>query len=95
MAFKEALYRISQEGLHNVVKHAHARSVRVRLAQLDGTVELEIADDGQGFDADGDYPGHLGLTSMRERARGIGGQLSILAASGHGTTLRVRVPHHG
>jgi PAS domain S-box-containing protein len=92
---KEALYRISQESLHNVVRHARARAVRVRLAQLDGEVELEIADDGKGFDPGAEYPGHLGLTSMRERARGIGGQLSILAASGHGTTLRVRVPHHG
>jgi PAS domain S-box-containing protein len=89
---KQALYRISQEGLHNVVKHAHAHSVRVTLARSEGDVELEIADDGRGFDPDAEYPGHLGLTSMRERARDIGGELTILVRPGRGTILRVRAP---
>jgi PAS domain S-box-containing protein len=92
---KEALYRISQEGLHNVAKHAHARSVRVKLTQSDAEVELEIADDGRGFDSSAEYPGHLGLTSMRERASGIGGEFVILGAPGQGTTLRVRAPLAG
>jgi PAS domain S-box-containing protein len=94
LVVKEALYRIAREGLHNVVKHARAHTVRVSLAQSDGRLELEIVDDGDGFDPTATYPGHLGLTSMRERARGIGGDLQVSAAPGQGTALLVRAPLH-
>lgn len=92
LAVKEALYRIGQEALHNVVKHAHARRVKIRLRQRDDAVELEISDDGTGFEPGEPRPGHLGLQSMRERAAGQGGSLEVNSALGGGTTLRVRLP---
>jgi PAS domain S-box-containing protein len=88
---KEALYRIAQESLHNTVKHARATSVNLSLARADGALTLEICDDGAGFDVDGEYPGHLGLRSMRERVAQMGGELSITSAPGEGTCVRVRM----
>jgi PAS domain S-box-containing protein len=89
---KEALYRIAQEGLHNAVKHAHSQSIRVRLEDGRQCVRLEVADDGVGFDPEQAYPGHLGLTSMRERAAAVGGEFEVVSAPGCGTRLVVRVP---
>jgi signal transduction histidine kinase len=86
---KEMLYRVAQEALHNVVKHAGATTVRVRLTQSDGSVTLAISDNGKGFDPAGDFPGHLGLRSMRERALAAGGVLAIESTPGAGTTVRV------
>jgi signal transduction histidine kinase len=91
-AAKEALYRIAQEALHNVVKHAGARRVTIRLASEGDAVVLEVADDGVGFAADGAFPGHLGLRSMRERAERVGGTLAIESAPGAGATVCARVP---
>ena len=54
--------------LHNVVKHSRATQVRVALASTGAALTLEVADNGTGFDPAGDFPGHLGLRSMRERA---------------------------
>ena len=85
------LLRVAQEALQNAMRHAQAREVRVRLARRDGRVLLEVADDGSGFD-----PGapdvrsrRLGLTSMEERARRLGGRLEIRSAPGQGTTVRL------
>jgi len=92
---KEALYRIAQETLHNIVKHSRAGRVELRLdaPTLDSQyVTLDIRDDGDGFDAAGTFPGHLGLRSMRERAARLGGALSIESAPGQGTHVRVRMP---
>jgi signal transduction histidine kinase len=89
---KEALYRIAQEALHNTVKHAQAQHVWLRLAAADGMVELEARDDGVGFDAGGSFPGHLGLTSMRERIARLGGSVAIDSAPGAGTRITARVP---
>lgn len=89
---KEALYRIAQEALHNSVKHARAGVVRVALREEEGHVTLRVQDDGQGFDPDQDFPGHLGLRSMRERAHGVGALLTLHTAPGAGVDLRVRVP---
>jgi PAS domain S-box-containing protein len=90
---KETLYRIAQEALHNVVKHAHARRVEVTLvAAGDGGLELRIVDDGVGFDPAHRRPGHLGLQSMRERVAARGGSLRLDSAPGSGTRLRVRIP---
>jgi signal transduction histidine kinase len=55
-------------------------------------VVLEIADDGQGFQPDRDYPGRLGVRSMRERAEGVGGRLDIVSGRGAGTVVRARLP---
>ncbi|MEU1910031.1 sensor histidine kinase [Streptomyces hygroscopicus] len=89
---KHALYRIAQESLHNVAKHARARNVRLHLLNEPGAVTLTVADDGVGFDCKGSFPGHLGLLSMRERAREVGGTLNVDSRPGQGSRIRVRVP---
>ncbi|MPZ22232.1 MAG: hypothetical protein GEU28_01510 [Dehalococcoidia bacterium] len=62
----EALYRTAQEALHNVVKHAHASKVNLKLLCDASRLTVEIIDDGRGFDPDADYPGHLGcLVAVR------------------------------
>lgn len=89
---KEALYRVAQEALHNTVKHARAQHVWLTLTSDADGVALEVRDDGVGFDPAGDYPGHLGLRSMRERAQQAGATLTIESHPGHGTTIGVRLP---
>ena len=89
---KEALYRVSQEALHNIVKHAGAAHVEVSLSADSGRLALILRDDGHGFDADGQYPGHLGLKSMRERVERIGGSIAIDSGAGAGTTITVLIP---
>jgi signal transduction histidine kinase len=89
---KEATYRIAQEALHNIVKHAQASSVSVDLADSPTDFVLRITDDGRGFDPDMDYPGHMGLRSMRERAERAGGSITIESRLGRGSTVSVRFP---
>jgi signal transduction histidine kinase len=89
---KEAVYRIAQEALHNTVKHAHAQTVDLRMSWSAEGIELEISDDGAGFDPSNSFPGHLGLRTMRERAIRLGGTLQIESAPDEGTRLRVHVP---
>jgi len=90
---KEALYRITQEALHNIVKHAKATHVDVKLICEDSSVALlEIHDNGVGFDSQGTFPGHLGLKSMRERAMRVGGGFSVKSEPGEGTRIRARIP---
>lgn len=88
---KEALYRVAQEALNNIVKHAQARKVHLRLQQQEGRVELEVRDDGIGFDSQREYPGHLGLVSMRERIERLGGRFDITSSPGLGTTVRAEL----
>jgi signal transduction histidine kinase len=87
------LYRIAQEALRNVVRHARAAVVRVELVRKDGGLRLTVADDGAGFDVNvrRDRLG-LGHASMRERVRPVGGNLSISSAPGAGTTIVAWVP---
>jgi signal transduction histidine kinase len=92
LAQKEVFYRIAQEALHNIVKHAHATSAKLRLSVDDNHLHLEIVDDGVGFETGGEFPGHIGLVSMRERASSIGGIFSVDSAPGKGATVRLRVP---
>src|SRR6266487_2033563 len=89
---KQELYRIAQEALHNTVKHAHASEVELRLCQTSEAVILEVCDNGRGFDATASFPGHLGLHSMQERVKGLGGVLQIESAPGQGTRVRAQVP---
>ncbi|MEA2576312.1 MAG: hypothetical protein QOH93_3610 [Chloroflexia bacterium] len=89
---KEVLYRVAQEASHNTIKHANASTLTFGLARGEGHVTLLVVDDGLGFDASGQFPGHLGLQSMRERALRLGGSLDIHSAPGNGTTVRLRVP---
>ena len=87
--------RVVSEALANVDAHANAHEVRVRFA-IDGDVlELDVTDDGCGFDpatAPGVGEGHLGLTVMRERARAYGGDCTVESAPGAGTRIRLRIP---
>lgn len=85
------LYRICQEALNNISKHAKASQVEIGLQYEPGMLELHIRDDGRGFDALEQLPpGHYGLSMMRERAEAVGARLSITSQSGHGTELTVR-----
>jgi len=89
---EHALYRIAQEALTNVVKHATARAVAVSLRRIDNVTVLEIADDGAGFDQD--QPGcqtGFGLRGMAERAAEIGARLDVRSRPGKGTTVRVHL----
>jgi len=86
-----ALFRIAQSALTNVVRHAAARSAEVRLGHADGTVTLEVADDGRGFDP-ALTPRSLGLQAMRDRAALLGGSLSLTTSPGSGTTIRATLP---
>ena len=89
---KEALYRVAQEALHNTVKHARSANVILKLEELPEGYTLGISDDGVGFDARNDFPGHLGLKSMRERATRLGGTLEVASEPGHGVSIIARVP---
>src|SRR3989440_4762266 len=73
MEIKHMLYRVAQEALHNIVKHARASLVVLRLAGQANEIILKVRDNGKGFDPAGPFPGHLGLRSMRERVTKIGG----------------------
>jgi len=88
---EEVLYRIAQEALHNVVKHAGARQVEVAIDRRGSDVVLRIRDDGKGFDAAAVPDGHLGLTGMRARADKIGASYTVSSRSGEGTTVEVIV----
>ena len=88
------LYRIAQEALHNVVKHACASTIILRLARQDGELILEVSDDGKGFDPTASFSDHLGLCSIRERAAQLGGSCRIESAPMQGTHLYVGIPIH-
>jgi two-component system sensor histidine kinase UhpB len=85
------LYRVTQEALNNVARHAGASNVAVEIARTDGHVHLAVVDDGRGFVV-GDEMRGLGLDGMAERARLVEGEFAIDAAPGRGTKLRLRVP---
>jgi signal transduction histidine kinase len=87
-----ALYRVAQEAVQNAAKHAGARQVTLRLFTEAASVVLEVADDGRGFVPDNDFPGRLGLRSMRERAADAGGRLEIVSGTGLGTIVRAVLP---
>ncbi|MEA2710069.1 MAG: two-component system, NarL family, sensor kinase, partial [Phycisphaerales bacterium] len=89
-----SFYRILQEGLRNVAKHAQTDRVRVSLAAIDGReIVLRICDSGIGFDTPRLRTGPgLGLASMRERARLVDAELTVTSAPGHGATIEVRAP---
>ena len=88
----EDLYRIVQEALNNALKHAMATSVTVQIRVQDGGVDIEVTDNGRGFDPDAVRgKGGMGLANMRERAEWLGGTLTVLSAPGKGTTVKVSV----
>ena len=87
-----ALYRIVQEALSNIVKHAGASHVSILLRRKQRSVAAVVEDDGRGFDTSGLGDGVLGLVGMRERVGLVGGRLRIESAEGSGTTIAVEVP---
>ena len=87
-----ALYRIAQEAFTNVLKHAGAHRVAVKLSRRDDAVTLVVHDDGKGFDQAEIRDGSLGLVGMRERVALLGGRLAIESSEGAGTMLRAEVP---
>jgi len=86
-----AIYRVAQEALTNVTRHAGATVVELAVLQKNGDVELRVSDDGRGFDP-AVRGGGLGLVGMAERARLVGGELDVRSAPGGGTTITLRVP---
>jgi signal transduction histidine kinase len=99
---EEALFRIAQEALNNVVKHAGARSVHIELGLEAEAVHMTVADDGRGFEpgelvlkaaaGGASREGGLGFVSMRERAEALHGTLRIVASPGGGTRVEVTLP---
>jgi two-component system nitrate/nitrite sensor histidine kinase NarX len=85
-----AFYRVCQEALNNVAKHAKASQVDIDLVHDGTAVELRIRDDGMGFNPEETFAGHYGLSMMRERAEAAGAQLSVTSQPGHGTEFFMR-----
>jgi signal transduction histidine kinase len=85
-----AVYRMCQEALNNVAKHAEASMVEISLTHDNNSIELSIRDDGRGFDPDFTTSGHYGMSMMHERAEAVGALLSITSRPGHGTELMIR-----
>ena len=93
LATEEALYRIGQEAIHNVVKHANASCATIRIsAEGDDRLRLMVTDDGDGFDPDEVPRGHLGLIGMRQRVDLVGGELRVESTPGSGSTIDAVVP---
>jgi signal transduction histidine kinase len=93
-ALEREVFRIAQEALQNALRHADAARLDVRLDATNGRLVLSVEDDGAGFDPDAIEvrSRRLGLTSMEERARAVGGTLTIESRPGAGTTVRLEVP---
>lgn len=91
------LFRVAQEAVTNIVRHAEASAAQIELRRNDGVVSLLVRDDGQGFDSDeilnsADAARALGLAGMEERVALLGGQLTVESAPGRGTVVRANVP---
>jgi signal transduction histidine kinase len=86
------LYRIVQESVNNIVRHAHATKARVEIWSESGNLHVTVADNGQGFDVDSPARRGLGLTSISERVRMLGGVHTVFSKAGQGTTLTIRFP---
>lgn len=95
---EQGIYRVAQEALENVVRHAQAQSIRVQLEKSGGVVQLTVQDDGRGMngeaqeDGRGGHRERLGVRGMEERAHMIGGQLEIVSQEQQGTTVLLTVP---
>jgi two-component system sensor histidine kinase UhpB len=87
-----ALFRIAQEALNNVVKHAHAKNASIEISVQEDSVVLAVQDDGVGFDPSAAPRGRWGMTTMRERAEAAGGSFELQSKPGAGTAVRARVP---
>jgi signal transduction histidine kinase len=88
----EEIYGITQEALNNALKHSHASSVILHCSRQNDHIELEIKDDGYGFDISESKNGGMGLTNMKERAERIGASLNVISKPGNGTIVRISMP---
>ncbi len=89
----EALWRVAQEGLTNISRHARARKVSVQLSLQSKEVVLRVTDDGVGVPIDAEKkPGHYGLRGLRERVEGLGGTFTLATVPGGGTMMEARLP---
>jgi signal transduction histidine kinase len=87
------LYHIGREGVMNALKHAHASDMWITVREHDGSIELQLRDNGRGFDTSAPGPeGHFGMAMMRERAQVGGGTFEVVAAPNEGATITVRFP---
>ena len=92
-ALETTAYRLVQEAMTNITRHAHATEVRVRVRKIDGEIRVSVVDDGRGFDPEDVRIGRSrGLVGMRERAELLGGTLVLESAPGQGTTVRAVLP---
>ncbi|WP_232697777.1 HAMP domain-containing sensor histidine kinase [Brevibacillus daliensis] len=89
---EDQLFRILQEALSNSLRHSRANSITVKLFTLHGQARLRIADDGVGFDPEGEKMTSYGLMTMKERVNDIGGTMEIYSSPGNGTQIEIRVP---
>ncbi len=92
LAVGSSLYRIAQEALANVYRHAGASAIDVQLAFSDGSVSLEIRDNGCGFSVEAVSTSGRGLHNLRQRADELGGNVEIISAPGQGASVRVTLP---
>ncbi|MBB6021339.1 signal transduction histidine kinase [Paenibacillus sp. JGP012] len=91
-AIEHQLFLIIQEAVANVVKHAEAGLVSLAIRESEHQISMSISDDGHGFLQQTERPGSYGLSTMRERAEKLGGQVQIISKPGAGTTVRVLIP---
>lgn len=89
---KLTIFRITQEALRNIRRHAGAKNVQIAFVQEHAGVSVMIKDDGRGFNPDQPHPGHFGLQYMRERAEACGGIFQVVSTQGQGTEVRVNFP---
>jgi signal transduction histidine kinase len=87
-----ALFRVAQEALNNILKHARAKHVRIEVFTSERDIMLEVHDDGLGFDPLAAPRGRWGMTTMRERVQAAGGELRVESAPGAGTRVVAKVP---
>jgi len=96
MARRTVFFRVAQEALTNVARHAKASRAEVHIRQLPAGISMTIKDDGQSFRVDRTLPANggkrLGLLGMRERVKMVGGTFGVESAPGKGTTVRVEIP---
>ena len=94
-AFETAIFRVCQEAMSNIARHAHAESVLIQLSEGDGAIRIEIEDDGRGFEPKNVSHAerrHFGLMGIEERVEILGGKVKIDSAPGQGTRVRLEVP---
>jgi len=95
-AKRTVLFRVAQEALTNVARHAHATHVKMSISEVSGAIRMEISDNGQSFAVEKTLTARnhnrLGLIGMRERIEMVGGKLAIESTLGKGTTVRAEIP---